>query len=86
MLKWLTDWLTGKSPDANDIQVNPFPPTEKSPANPQITDAVTQVVATTKAPKAKAEKKPAAKKTAEKKPAKAPKADKKPATKKKKQA
>ena len=84
MLKWLTDWLSGKTPEADEIQVNPFPATEKAPVNPQITDAVTQVAAP-KAAKPKAGKKPAAKKTAEKKPVKAPKAkaEKKPAKAKK---
>jgi hypothetical protein len=84
MLKWLTDWLSGKTPDTNDIQVNPFPATEKAPEPVAVVS--TAAPAAKKAAKPKAEKKPAAKKTADKKPAKAPKADKKPATKKKKQA
>jgi hypothetical protein len=83
MLKWFTDWLTGKTPEVNEIQTNPFPATDKAPVNPQITDAVTQVVASPKAAKTKAGKKPAAKKPAAEKPAKATKAkaEKKPAPK-----
>lgn len=76
MLKWFTDWLTGKTLEVNEIQTNPFPTTDKAPVNPQVTDAVTQA-------KPKAEKKPAAKKPAAEKPAKATKAkaEKKPAPK-----
>ena len=76
MLKWLSDWLMGKDLEPKNIEVNPFPATEKAPESVAVVSTATP----------KAEKKPAAKKTAEKKPAKAPKADKKPATKKKKQA
>ena len=76
MLKWLSDWLMGKDLEPKNIDVNPFPSTEKAPES--------VAVVSTAAPKA--EKEPAAKKTADKKTAKAPKADKKPATKKKKQA
>ena len=74
MLKWLTDWLTGKTPDTNDIQVNPFPTTEKAPASTQVVD--------TPVAKTKAAAKKTAKPKAEKKPAKA-KAEKKPAKTKK---
>lgn len=80
MLKWLSDWLMGKDLEPKNIQVNPFPATEKAPESVAVVST-----AAPKAAKPKAEKKPAAKKTADK-PAKAPKADKKPATKKKKQA
>ena len=82
MLKWFTDWLTGKTPEVNEIQTNPFPATDKAPVNPQITDTVTQVVATEspakETAKPKAGKKPAAKKTAKATKAKA---EKKPAPK-----
>ena len=87
MLKWFTDWLTGKTPEVNEIQTNPFPATDKAPVNKQITDSVTQVVATEspaeETAKPKAGKKPAAKKPATEKPAKATKAkaEKKPAPK-----
>ena len=84
MLKWLSDWLMGKDLEPKNIQVNPFPATEKAPEPVAVVS--TAAPAAKKAAKPKAEKKPAAKKTADKKPAKAPKADKKPATKKKKQA
>lgn len=76
MFKWLTDWLSGKTPDTNEIQVNPFPSAEKTPVNPQITDAVTQVAKTEKPAAKKAAKPKAEKKAASPKKPRAKKADK----------
>jgi hypothetical protein len=67
MFKWLSDWLMGKDLETNNVQVNPFPTTEKAPVNPQITDSVTQAAAAP-APAAKVKKAPATKKAADKKP------------------
>ena len=78
MFKWLTDWLSGKTPDTNEIQVNPFPTTEKTdaPVNPQITDAVTQVIKVEKSVAKKTPKPKAEKKAANPKKSRAKKADK----------
>lgn len=78
MLKWLSDWLMGKDLESNNIQVNPFPATEKAPEPVAVVST-----AAPKAAKPKAEKKTATKKAADKKPAKAAKPK---ATKKKPQA
>lgn len=59
MIKWLTDWLQGKTVDSDKIiHINPFPAAEKAQTNPQINEPVTE---TKKIAKPKANKKPEAK-------------------------